>query len=113
MKITRKILRGLIQETILKESGWEMGVASADPTVLLSFAKAHANLGTAVQEQLDDLAMAYYDGSGADSPEWVEAVFQVNPNAVDVIRRELLGMNEGIDELIEEYDATYNAGDLE
>jgi len=113
LKITRTILRGLIQEAIITESGWDTGVVAADPIVLLSFAKAYAKVGTAVQEQLEDLVTAYFDGPGSSSPQWVEAVFNVNPNAVDVVRREMRGMNEGIDEMLEEYDTTYNAGDNE
>ena len=109
MKITRGHLRALIKETIITESGWESGVAAADPTVLLDFARAYAKVGAAVQEQFEQLLSAYFDSGGADSPEWEEAVFSVNPNAVDMLRREMSGMNEGIDELFEEYDMMYNS----
>ncbi len=107
MKITRGHLRALIKETIITEAGWETGVSAADPTLLLDFARAYAKVGSAVQEQFEQLVMAYFD-SGPESPEWEDAVFGVNPNAVDMLRREMRGMNEGIDEMFEEYDKTYN-----
>jgi len=109
MKITRGRLRALIKETIITESGWESGVAAADPTVLLDFARAYAKVGAAVQEQFEDLISAYFDSGGSESPEWEDAVFKVNPNAIDMLRREMHGMNEGIDELFEEYDKMYNS----
>ena len=109
MKITRNHLSALIKEAIITESGWESGVSAADPTVLIEFARAYAKVGAAVQEQFESLISAYFDGGGSETPEWEEAVFGVNPNAVDMLRRELRGMNEGIDEMFEEYDKTYNA----
>ncbi len=108
MKITRGPLRALIKEEIISESGWEAGVAAADPVTLIQFARAYAKVGTAVQEQFLELVMAYVD-HGNESPEWEDAVFSVNPSAVDMIRREMRGMNEGIDEIFEEYDKMYNA----
>jgi hypothetical protein len=109
MKITRGHLRSLIKETIITEVGWEGGVSAADPTVLLDFARAYAKVGTMVQEQFEQLVSAYYDSGGVESPEWEEAVFSVNPSAVDMLRREMGEMNEGIDELFEEYDKMYNS----
>ena len=108
MKITRGHLRALIKETIITESRWEAGVSAADPTVLLDFARAYAKVGSAVQEQFEQLVVAYFD-SGPESPEWEDAVFGVNPNAVDMLRREMRGMNEGIEEMFEEYDKMYNS----
>ena len=56
--------------------------------------------------------MAYFD-SGPESPEWEDAVFGVNPNAVMMLRQGMNGMNEGIDEMFEEYDTMYNSGEAE
>jgi hypothetical protein len=109
MKITRGHLRALIKETIITESGWEGGVSAADPLTLIEFAKAYAKVGAAVQEQFDQLVEGYFDSAGPESPEWEEAVFSVNPNAVDMLRREMRGMNEGLDEMFEDYDTMYNA----
>lgn len=112
MKITRGHLRALVKESIIAESGWESGVSAADPTVLLDFARAYAKVGTMVQEQFEQLVMAYFD-SGPESPEWEDAVFGVNPNAVMMLRQGMNGMNEGIDEMFEEYDTMYNSGEAE
>lgn len=61
-----------------------------DATDLIGFAKAYAGLGNAVQEQLDDIL----DEAENDD---------VNPNAVDLMQRELGGFNEEIDETIAIY----------
>ncbi|TWT49042.1 hypothetical protein KOR42_39580 [Thalassoglobus neptunius] len=56
---------------------------------LIRFAKAYQDLGEAVTEQLDDLFEQRYD--------------EVNPNAIELIRQELGGMNEEIDSVLEEF----------
>ncbi len=55
---------------------------------LMTFAKAYASLGTAVQEQLDDLL----DGDD-----------RMNPNAVTQIKRTLGGVNDDLDERISDF----------
>ena len=63
-----------------------------DPADLLEFAKAYSHLGSSIQDQLEHLI----DGDA----DWKN----VNPNAVDVMRRELSGFNEQIDSVLENYE---------
>lgn len=67
-------------------------VATYDVDVfdLVVFAKAYADLGSAVQEQLNDILS---DPQNAD----------VNPNAVKLIDDRLGGMNDEIDAAIKEW----------
>lgn len=69
-------------------------VATYDVDVfdLVVFAKAYADLGSAVQEQLNDILS---DPQNAD----------VNPNAVKLIDDKLGGMNDEIDAAIKEWRA--------
>lgn len=73
-----------------------------DIDALIRFAKAYAGLGDAVTEQLDDLLSGDFDG--------------INPNAVELIRDRLGGMNSEIDEAVNVYltaAATLGAVSLE
>jgi len=56
---------------------------------LIRFAKAYSGLGSAIQEQLDDVL----DGDFSD----------INGNAVDEMERQLRGMNEEIDDALDAY----------
>jgi hypothetical protein len=53
---------------------------------LLKFAKAFASLGSAVQDQLDDLANERFE--------------QVNPNALYLMEQRLYGQNEELDDVM-------------
>jgi hypothetical protein len=82
MKITRKQLKQLIKEetrSLLSEASWSDETGSD----LLDFAKAYASLGGAVQEQVDSIVSAYYR-HGLESQEFEEAVYEVNPNAIEI-----------------------------
>jgi hypothetical protein len=82
MKITRKQLRRIIKEethSLLREASWHDQTGSD----LLDFAKAYASLGGAVQEQVNSIVSAYY-GHGSKSQEFKEAVYDVNPSAIEM-----------------------------
>jgi len=90
MKLTQRQFKKIIKETI-KESRDNLigtdelyGFSSYE---LINFAKKYAGMGDAVCEQLDDLL---------DDPS-----ANLNSNAVDLIKEELGGLNEEIDDAIE------------
>ena len=103
MRITKQQLKDIINEEVasvirqesnrraLSEArvrGPRGGLWSISADELISFAEAYSSLGDAVTEQLKDILE-----SGADTdPD------NVNPNAVEMIVRELGGLNEEIDE---------------
>lgn len=70
----------------MTQAFYDIDVDSAD---LIEFADKYQNLGNAVQEQFKDLL----DNSFED----------INPNAVDLIRREFSGWHEDFDEALDEY----------
>jgi hypothetical protein len=55
---------------------------------LMRFAKKYASLGSAVQDQMDDLL------AGDDS---------MNPNAINLIKDEFNGLNEDLDQILSDY----------
>jgi len=61
-----------------------------DPGDLIEFAKRWASLGDAVTEQVWDVV----DDPGTD---------EVNPAAIELARRHLHGLNQGVDLAIDEY----------
>ena len=82
MKITKRQLKRLIKEEkrkLLKEQGgWEVETGSA----LLDFAQAWAGLGGAVQEQVVAVLAAWNEGG--HEPDWSDAVYAQNPNAINM-----------------------------
>jgi hypothetical protein len=88
MKITNRQLKKIIKEEkqkLLIEFG-PQGTDGASP--LLDFATAYSRLGSAVQEQVEDVVKAWITG-GPDSPEYEDAVMNTNPNALVVARDQL------------------------
>lgn len=100
MRISKAQLQDIINEEIasallstenlrLTEARSPGGVLyKVDAASLITFAKAYASLGLAVQEQLDDLVEFQ---EGAD----------INHNAFDVMERALRGMNRELDEAMD------------
>ena len=85
MKITKKQLKRLIREEkqkLLNEQWDEIEVSST----LINFARAYRGLGDAVASQVDQVVAAYLDG---DEEIFLEAVYEVNPNAIDMAMRKL------------------------
>ena len=90
---------------------------------LIDFAKAYAGLGGAVQEQFSALVNEW-NNNGAHSPDWEEAVYEQNPNAIDQVEQRLTSVlkrlaQEGSDDaeqllyVIEEAQKIYRQGDDE
>ena len=69
-----------------------MSLHDADSYDLLLFARAYADLGNAVQEQVNDVV-------SCDCTRWKE----VNTNAVKLIKDKLYGWNEEVDDAIDEF----------
>ena len=88
MKITKRQLKRIIKEekaTLLQEM-WG-GVDSGSP--LIDFAQAWAGLGGAVQEQVSEIMAAYYNSGGIGDQRFNEAVYDQNPNAIDMAMERL------------------------
>ncbi len=84
MKITKRQLRKIIKEEASSLLSEQYGSEVETGSDLIGFAKAYASLGNAVQEQVDHVIAAYFSGGGPDSPQFEEAVFGQNPNAIDM-----------------------------
>jgi cytochrome oxidase Cu insertion factor (SCO1/SenC/PrrC family) len=110
MKITKRQLQRLIKEGVHKQlknrhkralreqGGWGVETGSD----LMDFAKAYAGLGGAVQEQVDAIVAAYFNSGGSEDERFAEAVYEQNPNAIDMAYDKLgrvLGMMDGDDAL--------------
>tara|TARA_Y100000385_G_C13066516_1_gene626962 strand:- start:1610 stop:1987 length:378 start_codon:yes stop_codon:yes gene_type:complete len=82
MKITKRQLKRIIKEErtkLLKEFG-SMDKEIMNP--LVQFAQDWSGLGDAVQSQIIDVVNGYIENR-------VEAVYEVNPNALDTAKRKL------------------------
>ena len=84
MKISKRQLRKVIREEYSHRLNEQYDSSIETGSGLIDFAKAYASLGHAVQEQVDQLVSAYFSGGGPDSEAFEEAVYEVNPNAVDL-----------------------------
>ena len=123
MKITKRQLRRIIKEekqALLHEMWGESVETGSD---LIVFAKAYAGLGSAVQEQFEALVHEW-NINGAHTPEWEEAVYEQNPNAIDMVEQRLSSVlqqlardgNEDAEilfDIIAEAQETYRQGDAE
>ncbi len=87
MKITKRQLRRIIKEEKEKLLREARDTGGASP--LIDFAAAYAGLGGAVQEQIVAVveAMSQF---GENSPEFEDAVFAQNPNAIEMAERALI-----------------------
>ena len=119
MKITKRQLRRIIKEEktkILKEQRSGAGADFETGSILVEFAQQYAALGSAIQEQLNEVIKVYLVDGGF--PEELEdAIMQQNPAALEggvrQLRRTVSQMaSEGYEEaedlmnLFEEIDAT-------
>ena len=119
MKITKRQLRRIIKEEkakILKEQRAGAGADFETGSVLVEFAQQYAALGSAMQEQLNEVIKVYLVDGGMPE-ELEEAIMMQNPNALErgvrQLRRTVSQMaSEGYEEagdlmnLFEEIDAT-------
>ena len=120
MKITKRQLKRIIKEEkrkLLREA-WgdrpETGVA------LIDFANAYSGLGDAVQSQVDAVVAAYVNGGGPESEQFMEVVYEQNPNAIDMAMERLgrLYLDDSDDyhmiiEALEHAQSIYEQGDDE
>ena len=146
MKITKKQLKKIIRESARKSfspmksrahkdirkavqaqrghrirEGWGESIETGSD--LIDFAKAYSSLGSSVQEQFEALANAWII-EGAHEPAWSEAVYEQNPNAIDVVEQRLSSILKRLDregiagagdllDVIEEAQKIYRQGDAE
>jgi len=99
MKVTKRQLRRIIREekSRLLNEQWGAGVETGSD--LIEFAKAYSGLGGAVQDQVDAVVAAY-NNSAPGSEEFMEVVYEQNPNAIGMAYDKLgriLGMMEDDD----------------
>lgn len=73
-----------------------------DPADLIEFAKRWARLGDAIAEQVEQVLDDPRAAAGLNDDR---ADLEVNPNAIELARERLGGLNEGLDEAFEEYFA--------
>ena len=87
MKITKTQLKNLIKEELSRvDEMYQSQVESGSE--LIEFAKAFTSLGGSVQEQLLQLVSAYYH-LGEESDGFAETVYELNPNAVEMMFQRL------------------------
>jgi|LWDU01.1.fsa_nt_gi hypothetical protein len=93
MKVTKRQLRRIIREEksrlVNEQNVWARGESA---NALLSFGRAYAGLGAAVQEQTDALVEAYLAGGGREwdpDQHFVDAVYEQNPNAIETAHNTL------------------------
>ena len=120
MKITKRQLRRIIKEEKAKVLKEQWGSRPETGSDLIEFAKAYAGLGDAVQSQLDEIVAAY-NNSAPGSEEFLEVVYEQNPNAIMMAYDKLgrvLGMMEdddaiGIQEALQAAMEIFEQGDAE
>ena len=89
MRITKRCLRRIIKEekaTLLKEM-WGESIDTGSP--LIEFARAYMGLGDAVASQVDSVVEAYNKSGGLGDQRFKEAVYEQNPNAIDLAMERL------------------------
>jgi hypothetical protein len=99
MKITKRQLRRIIKEEKTKLINEQWGDSVETGSDLIEFAKAYAGLGGAVQDQVDSVVAAY-NNSAPGSEEFMNVVYEQNPNAIQMAYDKLgrvLGMMEDDD----------------
>ena len=99
MKITKRQLRQIIKEEKSKLLNEQWGAGVETGSDLIEFAKAYSGLGGAVQDQVDAVVAAY-NNSAPGSEEFMEVVYEQNPNAIGMAYDKLgriLGMMEDDD----------------
>ena len=83
MKITKRQLRRIIKEEKSKLLNEQRGDSVETGSDLIEFAKAYSGLGGAVQDQVDAVVAAY-NNSAPGSKEFMEVVYEQNPNAIQM-----------------------------
>jgi hypothetical protein len=123
MKITKRQLKRIIKEEKQKLLNEQWGNSVETGSDLIEFAQAYAGLGGSVQEQFSALVHEW-NINGAHAPDWEEAVYEQNPNAIDIVEQRLTSIlrrlaQEGSEDagdlldVIEEAQKIYRQGDDE
>jgi len=90
MKVSKKRLRSIIREErsrlLSEQGGWNAEFENRSR--LLDFAQAWSGLGGAVQEQVVSVLAAWQEG--AHEPDWSDAVYEQNPNAIEMAGEKLM-----------------------
>ena len=109
MKITKRQIRRIIKEEASSLLSEQWGSSNETGSPLIDFAAAWSSLGGAVQEQVGALLSAYFNSGGKSDFE--EAVYEQNPNAIDMAMQRLSGPLQmmGWDEAEEILDALKDA----
>ncbi len=89
MKITKQQLRRIVKEEKAKLLNERWGDGNETGSPLVDFAIAWGGLGSAVQEQVSSLLSAYFNAS--EKGDFEEAVYEQNPNAIDMAIQRLGG----------------------
>ena len=121
MKVTKRQLKRIIKEEKRKLLREQWGSRLDTGSDIIEFAKAYVSLGNAAQEQVDAVVSAYNNSGGADSEDFMEAVYEQNPNAISMAYDKLgriLGMMEdddaiGIQEALQAAMEIYEQGNDE
>ena len=127
MKITKRQLRRIIKEEKAKLIKEQFGETIDTGSIWIEFARAYASLGTAVQDQVDAVVGAYINdatispsGTGPRSEDFMETVYEQNPNAIEMalqkLRYILPGAGPEAEEILQALEAAekiYMEGDEE
>ena len=118
VRITKRQLSRIIKEEKRKLLNEQYGQDVDPGNYLVSFAKAWAGLGGAVQEQVVAILIEWNEG--AHEPDWAETVYEQNPAAIDMAQQKLgpflsdLGEDgETLADALEEAQKIYREGDEE
>lgn len=118
MKTTKRQLRRIIKEEKRKLTTEAFGQFQETEDPVLNFAQSWAGLGSAVQDQVLAIAMAWQEGG--HEPDWSDAVYEQNPAAIEMASQKLVpSLNKmGSDadfllDMLEEAMLIYEQGDAE
>jgi len=84
-RLTKSRLKRIIKEEKSKLIREMWGDDVEVPNDLITFAKAYRSLGDAVASQVDDIVYGWVSGGvNGNNPEFMETVYETNPNAIDL-----------------------------
>ena len=120
MKVSKRQLRKIIKEEKAQLINEMWGDSVDTMSDLISFAQAYSGLGSAVQDQVDAIVAAYNEWGG-ERDQFVDVLYEQNPNAIDLAYGRLgsvLGMMDGddalaISEALEAAQEIYAMGEAE
>ena len=109
IKITKRQLRRIIKEEKQKIIKEQFGETIDTGSIWIEFARAYSSLGAAVQDQVDAVVGAYINGGGPQSENFMETVYEQNPNAIEMamqkLRYILPGAGDEAEEILEALEA--------